>query len=143
MSSYRIAIIPGDGVGNEVALEATKILKAVADKHTFNVETENFDWGCDYYLKNGIMMPPNVLEILQEFDAICLGCIGDANKVPDQISLTLLLTIRRGLDQYINLRPIRLYPGVESPIKTATPETVDRVVIRKNTGPAAIMEEEV
>ena len=133
MSSYRIAIIPGDGVGNEVASEAAKILKAVADKHTFNVKTKNFDWGCDYYLKNGIMMPPNVLEILQEFDAIFLGCIGDANKVPDQISLSLLLTIRRGFDQYINLRPIKLYPGVESPIKTATPETVDMVVIRENT----------
>jgi tartrate dehydrogenase/decarboxylase/D-malate dehydrogenase len=133
MCSYRIAIIPGDGVGNEVAQEATKILKAVADKHAFNVKTESFDWGCDYYLKNGIMMPPNALEILQEFDAIFLGSIGDANKVPDQISLTLLLTIRKGFDQYINLRPIRLYPGIESPVKTATPETVDMVVIRENT----------
>ena len=133
MSSYRIAIIPGDGVGNEVAAEATKILRAVADKHAFRIETRNFEWGCDYYLKNGIMMPSNVLEILQEFDAIFLGCIGDANKVPDQISLTLLLAIRRGFDQYINLRPIKLYPGVESPIKTATPETVDMVVIRENT----------
>ncbi len=65
MSSYRIAIIPGDGVGNEVAQEATKILKAVADKHAFNIMAESFDWGCDYYLKNGIMMPPNALEILQ------------------------------------------------------------------------------
>jgi tartrate dehydrogenase/decarboxylase/D-malate dehydrogenase len=133
MSSYRIAIIPGDGVGNEVASEATKILRAVADKHAFRVETRNFDWGCDYYLKNGIMMPPNVLEILAGFDAIFLGCIGDANKVPDQISLTLLLAIRKGFDQYINLRPIKLYPGVESPIKAATPETVDMVVIRENT----------
>jgi tartrate dehydrogenase/decarboxylase / D-malate dehydrogenase len=133
MASYRIAIIPGDGVGNEVALEATKILQVVADKHTFHVETRNFDWGCDYYLKNGRMMPSDALETLQEFDAIFLGCIGDANKVPDQISLTLLLTIRKGFDQYINLRPIKLYPGVESPVKTATPETVDMVVIRENT----------
>jgi len=133
MSSYRIAIIPGDGVGTEVASEATKILRAVANKHAFKLKTENFDWGCDYYLKNGIMMPPNAMEILREFDAIFLGCIGDANKVPDQISLTLLLTIRRGFDQYINLRPIKLYPGVESPVKTATPETVDMVVIRENT----------
>jgi len=133
MSSYRIAIIPGDGVGNEVATEATKILRAVADKHEFNVETENFNWGCNYYLKNGMMMPHNALEILQEFDAIFLGCIGDSNKVPDHISLTLLLAIRKGFDQYINLRPIKLYPGVESPIKTATPETVDMVIIRENT----------
>ena len=70
MSSYRIAIIPGDGVGDEVASEATKILKAVADKYGFNVETKNFNWGCDYYLKNGMMMSENALEILQEFDAI-------------------------------------------------------------------------
>lgn len=133
MSSYRIAVIPGDGVGNEVASEATKILKAVADKHEFNVKTEDFDWGCDYYLKTGMMMPANALETLQKFDAIFLGSIGDASKVPDQISLTLLLTIRKGFDQYINLRPIKLYPGVESPVKTATPETVDIVVIRENT----------
>ncbi|MGD0915868.1 MAG: 3-isopropylmalate dehydrogenase [Thermodesulfobacteriota bacterium] len=133
MSSYQIAIIPGDGVGNEVASEATKILNAVADKHAFHVETENFNWGCDYFLKNGEMMPSNALETLREFDAIFLGCIGDANKLPDQISLTLLLTIRRGFDQYINLRPIKLYPGVESLVKTATPETVDMVVIRENT----------
>ncbi len=133
MPSYRIAIIPGDGVGNEVASEATKVLKAVADKHGFNIKTENFDWGCDYYLKNGMMMPDNALEILRGFDSIFLGCIGDASKVPDHISLTFLLTIRRGFDQYINLRPIKLYPGVESPVKTATPETVDMVVIRENT----------
>jgi tartrate dehydrogenase/decarboxylase/D-malate dehydrogenase len=133
MASYRIAIIPGDGVGEEVAAEATKILRTVADKHEFNVETENFNWGCDYYLKNGMMMPHNALEVLQEFDAIFLGCIGDSNKVPDHISLTLLLTLRKGFDQYINLRPIKLYPGVESPIKTATPETVDMVIIRENT----------
>ena len=133
MSSYRIAIIPGDGVGNEVASEATKILNVAADKHGFKVETESFNWGCDYYLKNGLMMPDNALETLNEFDAIFLGCIGDANKVPDHISLTMLLTIRKGFDQYINLRPIKLYPGVESPVKTATTETVDMVVVRENT----------
>ncbi len=133
MTSYRIAIIPGDGVGNEVAAEAAKILKAVADKHGFKAETEYFDWGCDYYLKNGIMMPADALGMLQAFDAIFLGCIGDAGKVPDHISLSLLLTIRRGFDQYINLRPIKLYPGVATPVKTATPETVDMVVVRENT----------
>jgi tartrate dehydrogenase/decarboxylase/D-malate dehydrogenase len=133
MSSYRIAIIPGDGVGSEVAAEAGKILNAVADKHGFHVETENFDWGCDYYLKHGVMMPEDGLRILREFDTIFLGCIGDANKVPDHISLTLLLSIRKGFDQYINLRPIKLYSGVDTPIKTATPESVDMAVIRENT----------
>jgi tartrate dehydrogenase/decarboxylase / D-malate dehydrogenase len=133
MSSYRIAVIPGDGVGIEVATEAVKTLRTVADKYGFKVKTANFDWGCDYYLKKGTMMPGNALELLQEFDAIFLGCIGDANKVPDHISLTLLIAIRKGFDQYINLRPIKLYPGVESPVKTATPETIDMVVIRENT----------
>ena len=133
MSSYRVAVIPGDGVGTEVAAEAVKTLQTVADKYGFKVKMVNFDWGCDYYLKKGIMMPANALEILQEFDAIFLGCIGDANKVPDHISLTLLIAIRKGFDQYINLRPIKLYPGVESPVRTATPETIDMVVIRENT----------
>jgi tartrate dehydrogenase/decarboxylase / D-malate dehydrogenase len=133
MSSYRVAMVPGDGVGKEVASEANKILKVVADKHGFGVTTVDFDWGCDYYLKHGMMMPDNALKILQEFDAIFLGCIGDASKVPDHISLTLLLAIRKGFDQYINLRPIRLYPGVETPLKKAAPETVDMVVIRENT----------
>ena len=133
MSSYRIAIIPGDGVGNEVAAEAVKILRISADKYGFNITTEIFDWGCDYYLRNGIMMPENALTVLRQFDAIFLGCIGDAGKVPDHISLTMLLAIRKGFDQYINLRPIKLYPGVETPLKTATPETVDMVVVRENT----------
>ncbi len=133
MSFYHIAVIPGDGVGNEVATEAVKILKVCAVNYGFKTETETFDWGCDYYVKNGIMMPGNALVILQQFDAIFLGCIGDASKVPDHISLTMLLAIRKGFDQYINLRPIKLYPGVETPLKTATPETVDMVVVRENT----------
>ena len=133
MKTYQIAVIPGDGIGTEVTREGIKILDAVSNKYGFKVQTENFDWGCDYYLKNGEMMPENILEILKEFDAIFLGCIGDVNKVPDHISLTLLLKIRKGFDQYVNLRPIRLYPGVETPVKTATPETLDIVVIRENT----------
>lgn len=133
MTSYDIAIIPGDGVGNEISREAVKILNAAAEKFGFGVKTENFNWGCDYYLKHGKMNPENMLDTLKDFDAIFLGCVGDDNKVPDHVSLTLLLEIRYGFDQYVNLRPIRLYPGVESPIKTATPETVDMVVLRENS----------
>lgn len=133
MKTYNIAVIPGDGIGKEVTREGMKILDAVSDKHGFKVHTEDFDWGCDYYLKHREMMPENILDILKGFDAIFLGCIGDINKVPDHISLTLLLRIRKGFDQYVNLRPIRLYPGVETPVKTATPETLDIVVIRENT----------
>ncbi len=133
MKSYRISFIPGDGVGREIAKEAGKILNAVAEKYAFKVKTESFDWGCDYYLKHGKMMPDDMLDTLKDFDAIFLGCIGDVNKVPDHISLALLLTIRKGFDQYVNLRPIKLYAGVESPVTSANPETVDMVVIRENT----------
>lgn len=131
--AYDIAVIPGDGIGKEVTREAIKILDAVSEKYGFKVKTESFDWGCDYYLKHGEMCPENVLDILRGSDAIFLGCIGDANKVADHISLTLLLRIRKGFDQYVNLRPIKLYPGIETPIKTASPKTVDLVVVRENT----------
>jgi tartrate dehydrogenase len=133
MKSYDIAIIPGDGVGTEVADEAGKILQAAAQKYGFSIKTERFDWGCDYYLKHGKMMPDDALETLKDFDALYLGCIGDVNKVPDHISLILILSIRKGFDQYVNLRPIKLYPGIDTPIKSATPETVDMVVVRENT----------
>ena len=133
MESYDIAVIPGDGVGKEVAREALKILNASAKKYGFGIKMEKFQWGCDYYLENGTMNPENMLDILSTFDAIFLGCVGDENKVPDHVSLNLLLNIRYGFDQYVNLRPIKLCPGVESPITTATPETVDMVVIRENS----------
>lgn len=133
MSQYRIATIPGDGVGIEITEEATRILEAAAEIHGFDVEIETFDWSCDYYLEHGVMMPDDALSTLADFDSIFLGSVGDANKVPDHISLQLLLDIRTGFDQYVNLRPIKLYPGVRSPIATATPETVDMLVIRENT----------
>lgn len=133
MRSYDIAVIPGDGVGKEVASEAVEILNVLSAKYGFRIRTEQFDWGCDYWLKTGSMMPENMLKILKDFNALFLGCIGDARKVPDYISLDLLLEIRKGFDQYVNLRPIKLYPNVKTPVKTATPETVDMVVVRENT----------
>ncbi len=133
MKNHRIAMIPGDGVGNEVTREAEKVLMAEAEKYSFGVTTEWFDWSCDYYLKNGRMMREDALDILKPFDAIFLGCIGDAGKVPDHISLMMLLEIRKGFDQYVNLRPITLFPGVESPVKGVTPEKLNMVVIRENT----------
>jgi tartrate dehydrogenase/decarboxylase/D-malate dehydrogenase len=133
MTDYRIAVIPGDGVGTEVAAEAVRALEAAASRFGFGLETESFAWSCDWYLERGEMMPDNALETLSTFDAIFLGCIGDASKVPDDVSLTMLLDIRKGFDQYVNLRPIRLYPGVPTPVNTATPETVDMIVVRENT----------
>ncbi|MCF8031918.1 MAG: 3-isopropylmalate dehydrogenase [Desulfarculaceae bacterium] len=133
MREYNIALIPGDGVGGEITLEAAKVLEAAAGKHGFAASTQSFDWSCDRYLAQGEMCPDNCLEVLSDFDGIFLGCVGDAAKVPDHVSLTMLLTIRKGFDQYVNLRPIKLYPGVATPIRTATPETVDFVVVRENT----------
>jgi tartrate dehydrogenase len=133
METFRVAAIPGDGVGPEVTVEAMKVLTAAADIHGIDIQTDTFDWGCDRYLTTGAMMPDDALETLQGFDAIFLGCIGDSAKVPDHISLDLILDIRRGFDQYVNLRPIKLYPGVSTPISTATPDSVDMVVVRENT----------
>ena len=133
MQSYDIALIPGDGVGNEVSDEATKILNTIGDKYSLQFKTETFRWNCDYYLKHGQMMPVDMLDQLKSFDAIFLGCVGDINKVPDHISLILILTIRKGFDQYVNLRPIKLYPGVDTLITNASPATVDMAVVRENT----------
>lgn len=133
MKSYRIAFIPGDGVGPEVALETRKTLEECGRRFSFAINSETFAWDCDYYLKHGRMMPENALETLKGFDAIFLGSVGDPAKAPDHISLTSLLEIRKGFDLYVNLRPIILHKGVPSPITTATPETVDMVVVRENT----------
>ena len=133
MNHYSIALIPGDGVGPEICLEAERMLDAVTEKHGATFKRQTFEWSCDYYLKHGRMMPEDALEVLRPFDAILLACIGDANKVSDHISLTLLLTIRKGFDQYVNLRPIKLYHGVYTPVKGVTPENLDMVVVRENT----------
>jgi tartrate dehydrogenase/decarboxylase/D-malate dehydrogenase len=132
MKEYKIAVIPGDGVGVEVSQEATKVTEAAVRNSKIQLNWKWFDWGCDYYLKHGRMMPEDVLDILSGFDAIFLGCIGDASKVPDHISLELLLTIRKGFDQYVNLRPIYLYEGVETQLKKAVPGSIDLVVVREN-----------
>lgn len=133
MKSYRIASIPGDGVGQEVAVEAKKVLDTISVKHGFELEIEHLDWGCDYYLEHQRMMPEDGLERLTDFDAIFLGSVGNAKKVPDHISVKLVLDIRKAFDQYVNLRPIQLYPGVNTLIRTATPESVNMVVVRENT----------
>jgi tartrate dehydrogenase/decarboxylase / D-malate dehydrogenase len=128
----RIAVIPGDGVGPEVSKEAMRIADTAATMSGSRLKCDWFDWGCDFYLKNGMMMPQDALKILADFDAIYLGCIGDSSKVPDHISLSLLLTIRKGFDQYVNLRPICLYEGVSSPLRHVAPGDIDMVVVREN-----------
>ena len=134
MKTYRIAVIAGDGVGPEVIAEAVQVLKTAAEiDGRFAFSFTGFPWGCGYYLKTGKMMPDNGLEILKDFDAILLGAVG-APGVPDHISLRgLLLKIRRGFDQYINLRPVRLLEGAPCPLKDVKREDINMTFIRENS----------
>lgn len=134
MQHFSIAVIPGDGIGPEVMAEGLKTLKKIEELNRgihFSIDT--FDWNCDYYLKHGKMMPDNGLEILRDYDVILLGAIG-APSVPDHISVwELILPIRRTFQQYINLRPIKLLRGLESPLRYKAHGDLDFVVIRENT----------
>ncbi|HHT02619.1 MAG TPA: tartrate dehydrogenase [Firmicutes bacterium] len=132
MDSYRIAVIGGDGVGPEVLTEGCKVMDAIAELAGFALEYERFPWGCAYYQEHGEMMPQNGLDVLQDFDAIYLGAIGGFG-VPDHISLgDLLLRIRRGFDQYVNLRPTRLMAEELCPLKGVSQDEIDLVVVREN-----------
>ena len=133
MKSYRIAFIPGDGVGPEVADAARAVLLACGEKFSFSPHVETLPWGCDHYVRHGAMMPPDGLESLRAYDAIFLGCMGDPAKVPDHISIEALHSIRTHFQQYVNLRPIQLHAGVDTPVTTCTPATVNMVVVRENT----------
>lgn len=134
MKTYKIAVIAGDGIGPEVIDEGVKVLKAAAKLDGgFDFEFTYFPWGCEFYKKHGKMMDDDGIEQLKKFDAIFLGAVG-APGVPDHISLWgLLLAIRKGFDQYINLRPVKLLKGAPTPIKDATPENVDMVFVRENS----------
>src|SRR5437764_14814403 len=135
MRTYRIAVIPGDGIGKEVVPEGIRILDRLAEsaEGAFRFEYEYFPWGCEYYLETGRMMDPDGLQRLQSFDAIYFGAVGWPG-VPDHVSLWgLRLAICQGFDQYANIRPVRLLAGVPSPLRTATAETLDWVVVRENT----------
>jgi 3-isopropylmalate dehydrogenase len=129
----RIAVIPGDGIGPEVVREGLKVLEAVAGPTGLKYETTEFDWGGERYLKQGEVRPENALEILREFDAIYLGAVGHPDVPVGLVERKVLLDLRFGLDQYVNLRPIKLYPGVWTPIKDKGPEEIDFVVVRENT----------
>jgi tartrate dehydrogenase/decarboxylase / D-malate dehydrogenase len=130
MSPQRIAVIPGDGIGAEVLDAARSVLDAVTARHGVALEYEGFDWSCRRYTEQGAMMPPNGIDVLRGFDAVLLGAVGWPG-VPDHVSLWgLLIPIRRAFRQYVNLRPIRVFPGVASPLRTA--DDVDFVVVREN-----------
>jgi 3-isopropylmalate dehydrogenase len=129
----KIAVIPGDGTGPEVVAEGLKVLAAVARQENFTYELEHFDLGGDRYLRTGEVLPPGTLDQLRQFDAIYLGAIGHPQVPPGVLEKGLLLELRFQLDQYINLRPVKLFPGVETPLKDKGPGDIDFVVVRENT----------
>jgi len=129
----RIAVIGGDGTGPEVTMEAGKVLGAVAELEGFQYETQDFDYGGDRYLATGETLPEGAIEELKTFDAILLGAVGHPDVAPGILEKGLLLTLRFEMDQYINLRPVKLFPGVETPLKGKGPEDIDFVVVRENT----------
>jgi len=132
--SYKIAVMPGDGTGPEVTVEAVKVLKAAADKFGFKVDLTDFDFGGERYMKTGETLPDSGVEDLRGFEAILLGAIGHPDVAPGILEKGILLKARFALDQYINLRPVRLFPGVETPLKGKTPADIDYVVVRENSG---------
>src|SRR5690606_11589913 len=135
MSSFKIAIIPGDGIGKEVMPEALRALDVLKNRHGLQLELEHFDWACaDYWQKHGEMMPPDWFDTLKGFDAILFGAVGWPAVIPDHVSLWgSLLKFRREFDQYINLRPVKLMPGVPCPLAGKKPGDIDFLVVRENT----------
>jgi 3-isopropylmalate dehydrogenase len=131
--TYNIAVIPGDGTGPEVVAEGLKVLQAASGRFGFKLDPHHFDFGGDRYLKTGEVLPANAVEELKKFDAIFLGAIGHPDVKPGILEKGILLKLRFELDQYINLRPVKLYPGVECPLKDKKPEDIDFVVVRENT----------
>jgi 3-isopropylmalate dehydrogenase len=135
---YKIAVMPGDGTGPEVVAEGLRALKAASEKFGFKYQLEHYDVGGERYLKTREILPDSVLKELKEMDAIYLGAIGHPEVKPGILEQGILLKIRFQLDQYINLRPVKLYPGVETPLKDKGPEHIDYVVVRENTEGAYI-----
>lgn len=130
---YTIAVIPGDGTGPEVVREGLKVLEAAAGAEGFRYQTQEFDFGGDRYLSTGEILPDSAVEELRAFDAIYLGAIGHPGVKPGILEKGILLRLRFELDQYINLRPVKLYPNVPTPLRDKGPEDIDFVVVRENT----------
>ena len=131
MKNYNIAVVPGDGIGNEIVPEGYRVLEAVAKKHNFNITSETFDWGAGYYLKNGKFLPDDGLEKLKAFDAVYFGSVG-LPAVDDTLpAKDYTFKVRTSFNQYVNYRPVRTYPGVTRPLRTE--KHIDFVIVRENT----------
>jgi tartrate dehydrogenase/decarboxylase / D-malate dehydrogenase len=132
MKTFKIAVIAGDGIGKEVVPEGIRVLEAAGQRFGFRLQCQAFDWSCETYVQTGKMMPDDGLRQLRPFEAIFLGAVGHP-KVPDHISLWgLLIPIRRTFRQYVNLRPVRLFDGIESPLKKWKPGQIDFTIVREN-----------
>ncbi len=133
MERYKIAVIPGDGIGKEVVPEGIRVLEAAGAKFGISFQWDELPWSCEYYAKTGRMMPEDGLAQIRHHDAIYLGAVGFPG-VPDHISVWgLLLPIRRGFQQYANVRPVRLMPGIQSPLRGREPGDIDFIIVRENT----------
>jgi 3-isopropylmalate dehydrogenase len=132
--TYKIAVLPGDGTGPEVVREGLKVMQVAAKKFGFKLDLTSFDFGGERYLKTGEVLPDSASATLKQFDSIFLGAIGHPDVKPGILEKGILLRLRFELDQYINLRPVKLFPGVETPLKDKGPEHIDFVVIRENSG---------
>ena len=134
MAKHRIAVIAGDGIGKETVPEGLRVLEAAARRFGIEFEWQHFDWSCDYYLRHGKMMPDDWFDRLSPFEAIFYGAVGWPEQVPDHVSLWgSLLQFRRRFDQYVNLRPCKLMPGIATPLANRKPGDIDFVVVRENT----------
>ncbi len=130
--TYQIALIPGDGIGKEVLPEGVRVLRSLAEHYHFSMEFLEFPYSCEHYVRYGVMMPEDGIEQLKNFDAIFLGAVGSP-EVPDHISLWgLLIPIRRGMQQYVNVRPVKLLPGICSPLANRHSDEIDFVIVREN-----------
>ncbi|HEX7510387.1 MAG TPA: 3-isopropylmalate dehydrogenase [Chitinivibrionales bacterium] len=134
MKSYNIALMPGDGTGPEVLREGVKVLNAVTAKHGIKLNYQNYDFGGERYMRTGETLPDSAIAELKKYNAIYLGAIGHPDVKPGILELGILLKLRFAMDQYINLRPVKLYPNVDTPLKDKGPEHIDFVVIRENSG---------
>ncbi|MDR2860816.1 MAG: 3-isopropylmalate dehydrogenase [Elusimicrobiota bacterium] len=131
--TYKIALIPGDGTGPEVLREGIKVIEAASKKNNFKFDFVNYDLGGERYLKTGEILPDSVIEEFKNFDAMFLGAIGHPDIKPGILEKGILLRLRFELDQYINLRPVKLYPNVETPLKDKGIDDIDMIIVRENT----------
>ncbi|MBN1961626.1 MAG: 3-isopropylmalate dehydrogenase [Deltaproteobacteria bacterium] len=132
VKTHKVALLGGDGTGPEVARESQKVIDVAAKKYGFKINWQEFDWGGDRYLKTGEVLPAGAADTLRQFDAILLGAIGHPDVKPGILEKGILLKLRFELQQYINLRPVKLYPGVWTPLRDKGPEHIDFVVVREN-----------